>query len=189
MPRKCVNMPNKFCYICGEVTFANQKRSMTQMIKTAYHHYFGVKVGDQDKPWAPHICCITCNVTLREWLNKKGRSMRFAVPMVWREPTNHTDNCYFCMTPPLNQGMSRKKKCDIKYPDIPSAIRPISGDGLPVPSPPQNFNLEEEEENEEEPALEGPIWRPWCFFRTRGSKPAPALPKRAQWLDSGFGPA
>lgn len=49
MPGYCVNAPDNFCYICGEVTFASQKRPIIQMIKT-YHKYFGLKVVDQDKP-------------------------------------------------------------------------------------------------------------------------------------------
>lgn len=110
MPRKCVNSVNNFCYICGEITFSSQKRNLTPLVKTAYQHYFGMKVGDQDKSWAPHICCNSCSVLLREWLKNKKRSMAFGVPMVWREPTNHIDDCYFCSTPPINAGLSMKKE-------------------------------------------------------------------------------
>ena len=71
MPRKCVNSVNSFCYICGEITFLAQKRNLTPLVKTAYYHYFGIKIGDQDKSWAPHICCNSCSVILREWLKNK----------------------------------------------------------------------------------------------------------------------
>ena len=71
MPRKCVNLVNNFCYICGEITFSSQKRNLTPLVKTAYHHYFGMKVGDQNKSWAPHIRCNSCSVILREWLKNK----------------------------------------------------------------------------------------------------------------------
>lgn len=47
MPRKCVNTADNFCYICGEVTFANQKKSINSQVKKAHHLYFGCKVGDQ----------------------------------------------------------------------------------------------------------------------------------------------
>lgn len=145
MPRKCVNSVDSFCYICGEITFLAQKRKMTPIVKTAYEHYFGVKVGDQDKSWAPHICCNSCSVILREWLKNKNRAMAFAVPMVWREPTNHTDDCYFCLTPPIKQGLSMKKRGTVKYPNLPSALRPVPhSDTLPVPSPPQNYEILEE---------------------------------------------
>jgi hypothetical protein len=38
--------------------------------------------------------------------------------------------------------MSMKTKSTLVYPDIPSAIRPVShGHGLPVPEPPDNFSM------------------------------------------------
>lgn len=146
-------MVNNFCYICGEITFCSQKRNLTPLVKTAYQHYFGMKVGDQDKSWAPHICCNACSVTLRQWLKKKKRSMAFAAPMVWREPTNHTDDCYFCLTPPIKAGLSMKKIRTVQYPNLPSAIRPIPhSDSLPVPTPPENcvFEVENEDSVEQE---------------------------------------
>ena len=57
MPRTCINKANNFCYICSEVTFSSQKRSITAVVRKAYYLYFECKVGDQDKTWAPHICC------------------------------------------------------------------------------------------------------------------------------------
>jgi len=110
MPRNCVNNPDNFCYICGEVTFSTRKRPLTPMVKNAYECYFGCKVGDQDKKWAPHVCCISCATTLREWLNNKGRSMPFTLPMIWREPTDHLTDCYFCIVPPRSHGITKKKK-------------------------------------------------------------------------------
>jgi len=82
MPRNCVNSPGNFCYICEEVTFSTRKHPSTPMVKKAYECYFGCKVGDQDKKWAPHVSCISCANILREWLKNKRRSMPFAFPMV-----------------------------------------------------------------------------------------------------------
>jgi len=48
MSRKCVNIPDNFCYICGEVTFASRKCLITPNIKKAHFLYFGCKVGDRD---------------------------------------------------------------------------------------------------------------------------------------------
>jgi len=68
-----------------------------------------------------------------------------AVPMVWREPSNHSSDCYFCLTPPVASGMKRKKKQRTDYPNIPSAIRPVPhGEDLPVPEPPKEYNLNSE---------------------------------------------
>ena len=150
MPRTCVNNADNFCYICGEVTFASQKRSITAMVKKAYHLYFGCKFGDQEKNWAPHICCNTCATDLRQWLNRKRKCMPFAVPMTWREPTEHSINCYFCKLPPVGKGLSKKYKLTVQYPNIPSAIRPVPhGEGLPVPDAPESFSLESDEEEDE----------------------------------------
>jgi len=62
--------------------------------------------------------------------------------MVWRVPSNHIADCYFCMVRPIQNGISMKKKSTLVYPNIPSAIWPVShGDGLPVPEPPENFAM------------------------------------------------
>jgi len=62
------------------------------------------------KKWAPRVCCISCAKTLREWLNNKGRSMLFVLPMIWREPTDNLTDYYFCIVPPLRHGIKKKKK-------------------------------------------------------------------------------
>lgn len=51
--RNCVNHPDSFCYIRGEVIFKNQRRNFTQFIMKCYELFFGCKVGDLDKKWAP----------------------------------------------------------------------------------------------------------------------------------------
>jgi hypothetical protein len=93
MPRNCVNSPDSFCYICGEVTFSARKPPLTPMLKKAYEYLFGCKVGDQDKKLAPHVCCVSCATNLREWLNNKGRSMPFALSIIWSESTDHLTDC------------------------------------------------------------------------------------------------
>lgn len=147
MPRHCVNSADNFCYICGEVTFADQKRTISATVKKAYHLYFGCQVGDQDKPWAPHVCCNTCATKLRCWLNGSSRAMPFAVPMIWREPRDHTSDCYFCMVTPVGQGLTKRKKWTVEYPNIPSALRPVPhSDENPVPQPPLSFSCDSDEE-------------------------------------------
>ena len=111
---------------------------------------------NQDKIWAPHICCNTCATNLRQWLNKKGKCMPFAVPMIWKNPTDHISDCYFCITPPVSKELSRKKKHGIQYPNIPSAICPVShGEMLPVPKAPEKYNLDSDKEEIESSASSG----------------------------------
>ena len=67
-------------------------------------------------------------------------AFNFEVPMVWREPQNHTDDCYFCLSNITGFNASSRKK--IKYPNLRSAMRPIThSDNLPVPTPPVNKDL------------------------------------------------
>ena len=103
----------------------------------AYFHYFDCKIGDRDKSWAPHIYCKPCYNGLTAWFNGKKAAFNFAVPMVWREPRNHADDCYFCLTNITGFNASSRKK--IKYPNLRSAMRPVPhSDDLPVPTPPLN---------------------------------------------------
>ena len=65
--------------------------------------------------------------------NKK--SMLFAVPMKWREPTNYPIDCYFCLTKIF--GYSKHTKSRIVYPDCLSVLRFVthSHENIPIPTP------------------------------------------------------
>lgn len=140
MPRRCENKTNLFCYICGLFTTKNQRTEITSIVKRNYYSYFGCKIGDQDKKWAPHQCCKTCSNRLGDWFRGKRICMPFAVPMIWREPQNHVTDCYFCMT--KVQGFTGKNKENIMYPDVNSAMKPVPhSDELPKPIPPINQQL------------------------------------------------
>ena len=52
--------------------------------------------------------------------------------MVWREPTNHVTDCYFCTIDVT--GINRKNQSSLKYPDLESAYHPVAHcDEIPVP--------------------------------------------------------
>ena len=53
--------------------------------------------------------------------------------MVWREPKNHVDDCYFCM---VNiTGINRNNCSKWTYPDPPSARRPSPhSHEVPIPT-------------------------------------------------------
>jgi hypothetical protein len=69
--------------------------------------------------------------------------MPSAVPVIWKEPTNHATDHYFCMVPPIKKGVRMKKKCTMSYPNIPSAILPMTyGKRLLIPEPPENFSID-----------------------------------------------
>ena len=119
LDRKCRNHPHRFCYISGNVILPGRVAKITDFVKTAYHGYFGVKLGDQDKAVAPLVSCKTCVENLCDWEKGKRKSMPLAVPMAWREGKDQVTDCYFCMT--NLQGINHKNKHCVKYPDIPSA--------------------------------------------------------------------
>ena len=146
MSRQCRNSRDTFCYICGEYTLKPQRRTMTALVKKAYELYFGCKIGDQDKAWAPHISCARCAVDLRAWLRGTRKAMPFAVPMIWREQKDHVTDCYFCLT--NVSGFSGKNKKSIEYPNLPSAMRPVPhDDSLLIPKPPETWSLDETDED------------------------------------------
>ena len=119
----CCNDSDKFCYICEKYILKGHKKSITDFVCKVYFAYFGVKFGDQDKSWAPHVVCKTCIEHIQMWANGKTKSFRFGVPMIWREPKNHFDDCYFCMVD--LKKFNRHKKKSWKYPNLESARRPV----------------------------------------------------------------
>ena len=49
----------------------------------------------------------------------------FAIPRIWREPTNHHDDCYFCMVD-ISKYKKTKDRKKIVYVSIPSSIAPVN---------------------------------------------------------------
>ena len=127
--RGCTNDADSFCYIFCRFAKKKDRRNITPFIKNAY---FGVKLGDQDKSWAPHKVCIACMSTFSWWM-KGNKHISFGVPMVWREPQNHLSDCYFCAV--KTTGLTSKTTSSVEYPSLPSAIQLVPHtDELPIPT-------------------------------------------------------
>ena len=63
--------------------------------------------------------------------------MKFAILRIWRQPTDHSSNCYFCMVDPTKR-CTGKNAPQIVYPDIPSSIVPAPHcSELSIPTPPK----------------------------------------------------
>ena len=138
--RGCLNKANSFYYVCGDFTTVAQRRKITSLLRATYFHYFDCIIGDQGLSWAPHICCKPCYNGLTAWFNGKKEAFNFAVSMVWREPRNHADDCYFCLINITGFNASSRKK--IKYPNLRSAMIPVPhSDDISVPTPPVNKDL------------------------------------------------
>ena len=75
--------------------------------------------------------------------------MGFGIPVVWREPTNHVDNCYFCS---INKtGLNKKKRKSLSYRSFLSAIRPVAhGADIPMSEFKNLPDLSNDENSEEE---------------------------------------
>ena len=54
-------------------------QNITEFVNRAYHAYFKVKLGDQDKSWAPHKVCKSCVELLRSWTKGKEKHLPFGV--------------------------------------------------------------------------------------------------------------
>lgn len=89
-------------------------RHISNFVKQSFYAYSEVKVGDQDKNWAPHIICNRC-VNYHHRTKIKRDSLKFEIPLVWPDPQNHVDDCFFCLT---NVGASNTKRDFIVCPDL-----------------------------------------------------------------------
>jgi len=73
--------------------------------------------------------------------------MHFAIPMVWRQPTDHVSDCCFCLT--SITGVTAKSKHTAQYPNLPFAMRPIPHRAeLPVTKPPTIMTLSDSESSD-----------------------------------------
>ena len=81
--------------------------------------------------------------------------MHFAIPRIWRDPSNHRSDCYFCMVDPSKRRKG-KNAPPTEYLNIPSSIAPVphNTSDLPVPNLPskaqQMIAVESSEDSEME---------------------------------------
>ena len=74
--------------------------------------------------------------------------MPFAVPMIWREPTDHVTDCCFCLT--NIKRFFKKNKSKIVYPSWQSALKPVlHGTYIPIPKAPSSEVFERPESSYE----------------------------------------
>ncbi|XP_076327315.1 uncharacterized protein LOC143234118 [Tachypleus tridentatus] len=152
-PRSCRYPPDAFCYVCGQFFKTRaRKYSVTASANMceAYKAYFGMPVRDQDKPWAPRFTCEHYKKTLEGWYRGEKRAMEFAIPRIWRELTDHSSNCYFCMVDP-SKHQTGKNAFPIMYPNLPSSIASVPDcSELLVPTPPKKKHPSSEESSKSE---------------------------------------
>ena len=129
--RRCKLNPDVSCYICECFTVPEQRQNIRDFVKKAYLAYFGIKMFNQGKFWAPRKVCRACVKNLKQWTNGKRKNLSFGIPMIWREPANHVDDCYFYIVNVA--GFSSENKSKINYPNISSVMRLVPhSDNIPV---------------------------------------------------------
>ena len=77
-----------FAIYVGNIHLSNSVETLQKSIQFAYKYYSDCKFGDQDKEWAPHVCCAPCNLMLSAWMNGKRKAMPFFVS---EESTSDTE--------------------------------------------------------------------------------------------------
>lgn len=118
--KECRNSPDDFCYVCGKYSLTVGKRAINKENKSAYLSYFGCPISNQKQLWVPHFICEYCHRSLLKWMNDCDMTgLDFSDPMRWQKPTNHNEDCYFCLT---NIDTNTGK---IEYADVKTVIKPI----------------------------------------------------------------
>ncbi|KAJ8672319.1 hypothetical protein QAD02_003578 [Eretmocerus hayati] len=144
---RCRAHPDRFCYVCGELTFQNETRQMSPSFISLYHAYFKIDVGNSEKSYAPSGVCNTCYMTLRLWSKGERKGLPFGKPMIWSKPKNHPEDCYFCQSPV--DGFNRKNRKHIVYPELTSSERPkLHSPDLPLPPAPWNSSNDSREDRD-----------------------------------------
>lgn len=164
MERKKCNVDSKcFCYVCGCYIIGKIGKNISKALRDAYSYYFGFSVANTHKPWVPKLFCKACSTKLYKWSLGQEVYFSFLMPMLWREPKNHVDDCYFCLMNVV--GLNAKKLSKYKYADVSSVSKPVprtNNDPLPIcpdvsansmgtfsasptnsSSPTEDFNMEE----------------------------------------------
>lgn len=130
----CLISPDHFCYVCGLLVKERSTKSktplrkMTANLSEAYNTYFGFSVANLNKLWTPSSICGSCETTLSFIYYGKEKYFTFGIPMLWRESTNHTTDCYFCLT------KEQRGRIPAVYPNVSSVSKPVAhSESLPRP--------------------------------------------------------
>ena len=142
----CVQDPDIFCYVCGNFEVIKYRRKITDTNKELYFDCFHMEIVDEDKPWVPDMICCNCLTMMTRYKNNSNKQeLKFLVPTLWKKPKSKLD-CYFCKIDV--KGFNVKNKCKIKYPNVPSVIRPVASN-LKVGMNSASSLMEDKEENME----------------------------------------
>ena len=145
MPRKCVNHPDSFCYVCGDLTFKDQRQVWLHWLKNIMNYTLAVKWGIKIRTgpliyavwpvwnvWQIGLRVLGTWTLLHPWCGVNHKIIHRTV--------------IFCIT--QIKGISSKPKHTVKYPNLPSAMRSVPHrEDLPITHLPTHLTLEDESEH------------------------------------------
>lgn len=124
----CLIDPKYFCVICANYIKKSLKLiSFTKTLRIKYQQLF-----QRDPPtpqwWIPDSVCYSCQFGLKFGYSKK--SFTISSPVIWRKPSTHELDCWFCMTkvPSFNN-----RNGIVKYPKISSVTPALHQQNLEKP--------------------------------------------------------
>lgn len=88
--RVFINIADIFRYVCGQFVSKKPEQNITYFMRVEYilEWKWVIKAS-----WALQKVCCVCGEDLRQWIQGK-KKIAFWLPMIWREPWNHGDDCY-----------------------------------------------------------------------------------------------
>jgi hypothetical protein len=75
-----------------------------------------------NEDFTPNITCSSCVRSLDKAM-EDPETMCMTRPMIWRKPTDHFQDCYFCLTD--IEGHNRKSMKNIVYANVGAALKPV----------------------------------------------------------------
>lgn len=118
---ECGKNVNRFCVMCGRFVSHGKARNFTKDLRTSFCDIFGIEELTLDNPWVPKVICPSCLIRVRLVAKGDRSKLFFYSPMIWRQPFNHPEDCYFCK----NYKFGANSKTTIAYIETTSVSFPV----------------------------------------------------------------
>ena len=109
----CKNNPESLCYVCGVFPHKNKDKKCLLLCERVWDLFW-----DWTRKRRKILDTQQVLLVYRAYFDQL---FRFTSPTSWREPQNHIDDCYFCLTDV--KGYSSKWKDSIIYPNVSSVTK------------------------------------------------------------------
>lgn len=107
--RKCLNIPDSFCYICGSFTIPSQRANINAFVKQAYFAFF--KVNSVIKTsYGPLTKCASSVSRVYGCGQKEREKLAFGIPWFRESKKINCTDCYFCLVKTSRFNKKNKSK-------------------------------------------------------------------------------